>query len=111
MMTIHRPGQSVSRSVGHTGEGRYVLAAAACATAFIWNQLTYPEGFYILSLGAPSRPAVTRQGSGCQLVAREKMPHLTGSTAGGQPAGVVVSVVVFPTPLGLPPPNVEPVLL
>lgn len=50
-------------------------------------------------------------GKRLRLDAREKMHHLTVSTTGGQPAGFVVSVVVFPTPLGLPPPNVEPILL
>lgn len=67
--------------------------------------------FTILSVGAPSRPVITQRGSGCWLDARESMPHLTGSTAGGWPAGFVTFVVFFPTPLGFPPPNVESSLL
>lgn len=40
------------RSVGHTGGGRYVLAAAACATAFIWVQLHSPAGSFESSASA-----------------------------------------------------------
>ena len=67
--------------------------------------------FTILSVGTPSRPAITQRGIGCWLDARENMPHLTGSTAGSEPAGVITFVVIFPTPLGFPPPNVESSLL
>lgn len=50
--------------------------------------LRIPEGVFTSSaLGASLRPAITQRGSGCWLDAREKMPHLTGSIAGGEPAG------------------------
>lgn len=71
----------------------------------IQKALSGPQPRHSLALcGHPSEKRL-------RLDAREKLPHLTGSTTGGQPAGFVVSVVVFPTPLGLPPPNVEPILL
>ena len=40
------------RSVGHTGEGHYSPAAAACATAFIWVQLNSPAGSFKSSASA-----------------------------------------------------------
>ena len=46
------PSVASVASVGHTGGGHYFPAAAACATAFIWNQLTYPEGPFRSSASA-----------------------------------------------------------
>ena len=46
------PSVASVASVGHTGEGRYVPAAAACATAFIWVQLNSPAGSFKSSASA-----------------------------------------------------------
>lgn len=58
------PSVASVASVGHTGEGRYYLAAAACATAFIWVQLNSPAGSFkssasalLLALRSPVREA------------------------------------------------------
>lgn len=104
--------RSVGRSVGRSrGSGHYFGAVAAFASspclesAYVSRRFLHPQPRHSFALcGHPSEKRL-------RLDAREKLPHLTGSTAGGQPAGVVVSVVVFPTSLGLPPPNVEPILL
>lgn len=76
-------------SVGHTGEAHYYLAAAACATAFIWVQAKLVQ--QVLSNPQPRR-SFTPCGhpSGKRLSARcsRKRNPSNGSTAGGQPAGV-----------------------
>ena len=104
--------RSVGRSVASVARLRALLRSSggicikSCLeSAYVSRRFLHPQPRHSFALcGHPSEKRL-------RLDAREKMPHLTGSTAGGQPAGVVVSVVVFPTSLGLPPPNVEPILL
>ena len=83
------PSVASVASVGHTGGGHYVLAAAACATAFIWVQAKLVQ--QVLSNPQPRR-SFTPCGhpSGKRLSARcsRKRNPSNGSTAGGQPAGV-----------------------
>ena len=63
------PSVASVASVGHTGGGHYVLAAAACATAFIWVQAKLVQ--QVLSNPQPRR-SFTPCGhpSGKRLLAR-----------------------------------------
>ena len=97
MMTIHRPGRSVSRSVGHTGgvitsrSGGICIKSLSGISLRIQKALSGPQPRHSFApCGHPS-------GKRLRLDAREKMHHLTVSIAGGQPAGVLYFVFVFHT--------------
>lgn len=106
--------RSVSRSVASVthGEAHYYFAVAAClnVSRLGLSIITQQRGASpVLALPCASG-SLTEESTGWTF-SRDCMHHLTVSTAGGEPAGVVAFVVVFPTPLGFPPPNVEPILL
>ena len=66
MISTRSVGRSVSRS---RGSGHYFGAVAAFASSpCLESAYVSRRPFQVLSLGTPSRPAVTRQGSGCGLM-------------------------------------------
>lgn len=66
------PSVASVASVGHTWRSALLLRSGGMCIKSMSGISSYPEGFYILSLGTPLRPAVTRQGSGCGLMLARK---------------------------------------
>ena len=102
----------VSRVDRSRGVGHYSGAAAACLKVSVWDSVYSPSSVLTSPASALLHAPQLLNGEATGWTfSRESMPHLTGSTAGGWPAGFVTFVVFFPTPLGFPPPNVESNLL
>ena len=78
-MTIHRPGRSVGQSVGHTGEGHYVLAVAACLNVSRLGLSMSPSSVFTSPVAALlcALGLLVREETGCTF-SREKGTHLTG---------------------------------
>lgn len=89
MMTIHRPGRSVGRSVGHTGRRHYSATVAAClnVSRLGLSIITQQRGASpVLALPRASG-SLTEESTGWTF-SREKLHPLTVSIAGDEPAGV-----------------------
>ena len=59
------PSVASVASVGHTGGVKTSRSGGMCNGVHLESAYVSRRPFQVLSLGAPSRPAVTRQGSGC----------------------------------------------
>ena len=64
MMTIHRPGRSVGRSVGHTWRSALLLRSGGMSEVSVWDLAMSPSSvFHVSGLGTPSRPVIAHRGS------------------------------------------------
>ena len=97
-MTIHRPGRSVSRSVGHTWRSALLLRSGGMSDVLLSGaQLITQQRFHVSGRGTPLRPGIARQGRDRLEHQSRKMHPSNGVIPGGQPGGVFVSAFGFHT--------------